>query len=69
MYAMHEVDYKIHGDGLQSLEVEIDPQEPVVVDTGSTVRFDDGIAMQTICGNGSPLNAGLMGALLGGGKR
>ena len=69
MNAMHEIDYKIHGDDMQFVEVELDPQEAVVAEAGGMMYMDDNIAMQTIFGDGSPQNAGFMGALLGAGKR
>lgn len=66
---MHEVDYKIHGDDMQFVEVELDPQEAVVAEAGGMMYMDEGIAMETIFGDGSPQNSGFMGALLGAGKR
>jgi len=69
MNAMHEIDYKIHGDDLQFVEVELDPQEAVVAEAGGMMFMDDGIAMETIFGDGSAQNTGFMGALLGAGKR
>src|SRR4051812_31751464 len=69
MNSMHEIDYKIHGDDMQFVEVELDPQEAVVAEAGGMMYMDEGIAMETIFGDGSQQNAGLMGALLGAGKR
>ena len=69
MNAMHEIDYKIHGDDMQFVQVELDPQEAVVAEAGGMMYMDDGIAMQTIFGDGSGQNSGFMGALLGAGKR
>ncbi|MBP8963591.1 MAG: AIM24 family protein, partial [Opitutaceae bacterium] len=57
MNAMHEIDYKIHGDDLQFVEVELDPQEAVVAEAGGMMFMDDGIAMETIFGDGSSQNA------------
>jgi uncharacterized protein (TIGR00266 family) len=69
MNAMHEIDYKIHGDDMQFVEIELDPQEAVVAEAGGMMYMDDGIAMETIFGDGSQKNSGFMGALLGAGKR
>jgi uncharacterized protein (AIM24 family) len=69
MNPMHEVDYKIHGDDMQFVEVELDPQEAVVAEAGGLMYMDEGIAMETIFGDGSQQNSGFMGALLGAGKR
>ena len=66
---MHEIDYKIHGSEMQFVEVELDPQEAVVAEAGGMMFMDDGIAMETIFGDGSQKTGGLMGALLGAGKR
>lgn len=66
---MHEVDYRIHGDDMQFVEVELDPGEATVAEAGGMMYMDDGIAMETIFGDGSRANSGLVGALLGAGKR
>jgi uncharacterized protein (TIGR00266 family) len=71
MTAMHEVDYKIFGEDLQYVEVELDPQEAVVAEAGGMMYMEDGIEMETIFGDGSAQSqgGGLMGALMGAGKR
>ena len=66
---MHEIDYKIHGDDMQFVEIELDPAEAVVAEAGGMMYMDDGIAMETIFGDGSQQNSGFMGSLLGAGKR
>ena len=66
---MHEIDYRIHGDDMQFVEVELDPQEAVVAEAGGMMFMDDGIAMETVFGDGAARPSGLMGALLGAGKR
>ena len=66
---MHEIDYKIHGDDMQFVEIELDPQEAIVAEAGGMMFMDDGIAMETVFGDGSQRSSGLMGALLGAGKR
>ncbi|HEX2852191.1 MAG TPA: TIGR00266 family protein [Opitutaceae bacterium] len=69
MSTMHEIDYKIHGDDMQFVEIELDPQEAVVAEAGGMMFMDQDIAMETIFGDGSQKNSGFMGALLGAGKR
>jgi uncharacterized protein (TIGR00266 family) len=71
MATMHEIDYKIFGDDMQFVEVELDPAEAVVAEAGGMMYMDDGIQMETIFGDGSAQSSGsgLMGALLGAGKR
>jgi uncharacterized protein (TIGR00266 family) len=67
---MHDVDYQIFGDDMQFVEIELDPQEAVVAEAGGMMYMDDGIAMETIFGDGSQgQKPGVMGALLGAGKR
>jgi len=66
---MHEIDYHIHGDDMQYVDIELDPQEAVVAEAGGMMYMDDGIAMETIFGDGSQKSSGFMGALLGAGKR
>jgi|SRR5690242_14042135 len=71
MSTMHEVDYEIVGDDMQFVKIELDPGEAVVAEAGSMMYIEDGIAMETIFGDGSAQQqqGGLMGALLGAGKR
>jgi uncharacterized protein (TIGR00266 family) len=66
----HEIDYKLYGDDMQFVEVELDPQETVIAEAGSLMMMDDQVQMETIFGDGSKSNqSGLMGKLLGAGKR
>lgn len=65
----HEIDYKIFGDDMQFVEVELDPQETVVAEAGSLMMMDNDINMETIFGDGGASSNGLMGKLFGAGKR
>src|SRR5436189_3713006 len=69
MNAMHEIDYQIHGDAMQFVEIELDPMEAAVAEAGGMMYMDDGIEMETIFGDGSQQNSGFLGALMGAGKR
>src|SRR5829696_1917089 len=69
MPIMHEIDFKIHGDDMQFVEVELDPMEAVVAEAGGMMFMEDGIQMETIFGDGSQQNSGFLGSLLGAGKR
>lgn len=53
------IDYKIFGDDLQLVEVELDPGEGVRAEAGTMTYMEDGIEMQT----------GMEGGLFGGFKR
>ncbi|MGG5253560.1 TIGR00266 family protein [Neobacillus sp. SM06] len=64
----HEIDYKIFGDDMQFVEVELDPQETVVAEAGSFMMMENDIHMETIFGDGST-GGGLMGKLFSAGKR
>lgn len=66
----HEIDYKIYGDDMQFVEVELDPKETVIAEAGSLMMMEDQIAMETIFGDGSGGGGGgLMGKLFSAGKR
>ncbi|MBF5045848.1 TIGR00266 family protein [Aggregicoccus sp. 17bor-14] len=69
MSQMHEVDYEIHGSEMQFVEVELDPGEAAVAEAGGMMFMEDGIAMETIFGDGSKKQSGFLGALMGAGKR
>ena len=65
----HEIDYRIYGEEMQYVEIELDPQEGVVAEAGSFMMMDDGIKMETIFGDGSGQDKGFLGKILGAGKR
>ncbi len=46
------IDYKIIGDDMQTVEVELDPGEGVRAETGAMLYMEDGIEMQTSTGGG-----------------
>ena len=46
------IDYEIHGDDMQIVEVELDPGEGVRAEAGAMMYMDDGIEMQTSTGGG-----------------
>ena len=66
---MHEIDFKIFGDDMQFVEVELDPMEAAVAEAGGMMYMEDGIEMETIFGDGSQQTSGFLGSLLGAGKR
>lgn len=69
--AMDVIDYKIFGDDLQFVEIELDPGEAAIGEAGSMMMMEDGIQMDTVFGDGSSQSAqsGLLGKLMGAGKR
>jgi len=69
MATMHEIDYKIYGDDMQFVEIELDPQEAALAEAGGMMYMEEGIEMETIFGDGSASTSGFLGALMGAGKR
>src|SRR5215208_1825993 len=66
----HDIDFEIHGNEMQFVEVALDPGEGAVAEAGAMMYMTQGIAMETIFGDGSkPRSAGVMDALLGAGRR
>ena len=67
----HEIDYKIYGEEMQFVEIELDPFETVVAEAGSLMMKDSQIEMATIFGDGSEKSqsSGIFGKVLDAGKR
>ena len=65
----HEIDYKIFGDDMQFIEIELDPQETVVAEPGAMMMMDEAIEMKTLFGDGSDKESGLLGKIFSAGKR
>jgi uncharacterized protein (TIGR00266 family) len=67
----HEIDFKIFGEDIQFVEIELDPGESAIAEAGAMMYMTPGIEMNTIFGDGSASSAsgGLMGKLIGAGKR
>lgn len=65
----HEIEYRIHGDDLQAVEIELDPQETVVAEAGAMNWMEEDISFEAKMGDGSEANQGLLGKLMGAGKR
>lgn len=69
MRTNHEIDYRIFGEEMQYVEVELDPQETAIAEAGSFMMMDEGIQMETIFGDGSKQQSGFLGKLMSAGKR
>lgn len=65
----HEIDYRIFGEEMQYVEIELDPQEGVVAESGSFMMMNDDVKMNTIFGDGSNQETGLLGKIFSAGKR
>lgn len=69
MTQSHEIDYRIFGEEMQYVEIELDPSETAIAEAGSFMMMDDGVQMQTIFGDGSQQQQGVLGKLFSAGKR
>lgn len=66
---MDVVDYEVHGDDMQFVEVELDPGEAAVGEAGAMMYMQSGIEMETVFGDTSPSSSGILGSILSAGKR
>jgi len=64
-----EIDYEIYGSEMQYVEVTLDPGETVVAEAGAMMYMTPGVQMETVFGDPSAQQSGLMGKLVGAGKR
>lgn len=69
MRTNHEIDYRIIGEEMQYVEIELDPNETAVAESGAFMMMDDGIQMETIFGDGAKQSQGFFGKLMSAGKR
>ena len=67
--ASHEIDYELIGDDMQIVEIELDPGETVIAEAGAMNYMEEGIDFEARMGDGSEADSGIMGKLLGAGKR
>jgi uncharacterized protein (TIGR00266 family) len=66
----HEIDYRIYGEEMQCVEVELDPQETVIAESGNFMFMEDHIDMATVFGDGADnTGGGFFGKLMSAGKR
>ena len=65
----HEIDYKIIGDDIQLVEIELDPHETVIAEAGAMLYMEEGIAFETKLGDGSSPGQSFMSKLFSAGSR
>lgn len=65
---VYEIEYKLYGDDMQFVEIELDLEESVIVEVGVMMMMEDYIEMEIIFGDGFGLFGGLFGKLMGVGK-
>jgi len=56
----HDLDYTIHGDDMQVVSIELDPQETVIAEAGAMNWMNDGIDFTTRAGDGSKPDRGIV---------
>ncbi len=64
-----EIDYRIYGDDMQYVEVELDPGEMVIAEAGAMMYMTPGVQMETKFGDPSAADQGLLGKVFSAGKR
>jgi len=71
MIRNHEIDYRIVGEEMQYVEIELDPNETAVAEPGAFMMMDEDISMATIFGDGSnsAQQNSILGRLMSAGKR
>lgn len=63
------VDFKLYGNETQFVELELDRGESAVAEAGAMMYKTCDVQMETLFGDGSHQSSGLLGSLLGAGKR
>jgi uncharacterized protein (TIGR00266 family) len=66
-----QIDYKLYGEDMQFVEIELDPGESAIAEAGSLMFKEASVAMETVFGDGSQASSGgsFMDKLVGAGKR
>jgi uncharacterized protein (TIGR00266 family) len=64
-----EIDYRIFGDDMQYVEIEVDPGEMVIAEAGAMMYMTSGIQMDTRFGDPSAGDQGLLGKVWTAAKR
>ncbi|MEP0847172.1 MAG: TIGR00266 family protein [Phycisphaerae bacterium] len=64
-----EIEYRISGDDMQFVEIELDPGEMVIAEAGAMMYMTPGVEMETRFGDPSAENQGILGKVFSAGKR
>jgi len=65
-----EIDYKLYGEEREYVEIELDPGETTIAESGAFLMMEDGIRMSTVFGDGSDAGqGGFFGKVMTAGKR
>ena len=64
-----DIDFRILGDDMQIVEIGLDPGETVIAEAGAMNYMDEGIAFESVMGDGTKPPGGFWDQALGAGKR
>ena len=64
-----EIDFKIYGQEMQFVEIELDPGESAIAEAGAMMFKDAPVHMDTIFGDGSKPDTGFFGKIAAAGRR
>ena len=65
----HEIDFRIFGDDIQFIEIDLDPGETVIAEAGAMVYMDQDITFEVKMGDGASPERGVMDKLFQAGSR
>jgi uncharacterized protein (TIGR00266 family) len=65
----HLLDYRIIGNEVQLVEIELDPNETVIAEAGAMLYMDEGIDFESRMGDGTGADESMFGKLLKGATR
>ncbi len=63
------IDYRIVGEEMQYVEIELDPQETAIGESGSFLMMDEGVEMHSIFGNATGEEQSFFDKIMSAGKR
>ncbi len=69
MRRSHEIDYRIYGDDMQFVEIELDPGEVVIAEAGAMMYMEQEIGFEARLGDGSNPNQSKWGKIKSAAKR
>ncbi len=69
LHQADEIDYEIKGQEMQFVEIELDPGESTIAEAGALMFKASSIDMDTVFGDGSKQQSGVISKLVGAGKR
>ncbi len=63
------IDYRIVGEEMQFVEIELDPGESAIAEAGAMMYKDASVEMDSVFGDGTHANSSFLDKLVGAGKR